>query len=108
MLLTVSVTWLSFPGRFGDEDIVVTVVVAVGGRSSESRDTAAPDVDGSFPVSSRRWIRDLRSSSSSHTVDGAVLEVVDSVPSTWLASAAGCCCCCWGGKSNDLTSGDEL
>ncbi len=67
--------------RFGDEDMVVTVVVAVGGRSLEARDIAAPDVVGSFPVNSSLCIRDLRSSNSSQTVEGAVVETVDSVPS---------------------------
>lgn len=67
--------------RFGDEDMVVTVVVAVGGRSLEARDIAAPDVAGSFPVNSSLCIRDLRSSNSSQTVEGAVVETVDSVPS---------------------------
>jgi hypothetical protein len=38
-------------------------------------------VAGSFPVNSSLCMRDLRSSSSSHTVDGAVVETVDSVPS---------------------------
>jgi hypothetical protein len=71
-----------FPDLFGDEDIVVTVVVAVGGLSSDSLETAAAEVDGNFPVSSNRWIRDFRSSSSSQTVDGAVVDAVDSVPSS--------------------------
>jgi hypothetical protein len=66
---------------FGDEDMVVTVVVAVGGRSLEARDIAAPDVAGNFPVNSSLCIRDLRSSNSSQTVDGAVVDTVDSVPS---------------------------
>jgi hypothetical protein len=66
---------------FGEDDMVVTVVVAVGGRSLEARDIAAPEVGGSFPVSSSRCIRDFRSSSSSQTVDGAVVDTVDSVPS---------------------------
>lgn len=71
--------------RLGDDEAVVAVVVAVGGRSSVNLDTAAPEVGGSLPVSSRRWMRDLRSSSSSHTVEGAVFDVVDSVPSgPWL------------------------
>lgn len=78
--------------RFGDADIVVALVVAVGGRSSDARDMAAPEVGGSFPVSSNRWIRDLRSSSSSHTVDGAAVDAEDSVPSTpWLASVFAFC-----------------
>lgn len=66
---------------FGEVDIVVTVVVAVGGRSCEARDIAAPDVGGSLPVNSSLCILDLRSSSSSHTVDGAVVDTDDSVPS---------------------------
>lgn len=57
------------------------VVVAVGGLSPDACDTAAPDVAGSFPVSSSFRIRDFRSSNSSQTVDGAVVDVVDSVPS---------------------------
>lgn len=68
--------------RLGDPDRVVTVVVAVAGRSSDILETAAPDVDGSFPVNSSRLIRDLRSSNSSQTVEGAVVEAVDSVPSS--------------------------
>ena len=60
---------------------MVSVVVAVGGRSFDALETAAPDVVGNFPVSSNLCIRDLRSSSSSHTVDGAVVETLDSVPS---------------------------
>ena len=92
------------PDRFGDEDMVVTVVVAVGGRSSETLDTAAADVAGSLPVSSNRWIRDFKSSSSSHTVEGAFVEAVDSVPSTPCAFSA----CCWPLRSKDRTSGDEL
>ena len=54
VVLAVSAGWEPAKGRFGDEDMVVTVVVAVGGRSSESLDMAAPDVAGIFPVSSRR------------------------------------------------------
>lgn len=67
---------------FGEEDIVVAVVFAVCGLSSDIRDTAAADVGGIFPVSSRRCIRDFMSSNSSQTVDGAVVDVVDAVPST--------------------------
>jgi hypothetical protein len=78
-VLTASAVWrLPFSTRLGDEDMVVAVVVAVGGRSSDNLDTAAPEVDGSLPVSSSL---DLRSSSSSHTVEGAVFDKVDSVPS---------------------------
>ena len=66
---------------FGEDDIVVTVVVAVGGRSWEAREIAAPDVGGSLPVNSSLFIRDLRSSNSSQTVEGAVVDTLDSVPS---------------------------
>lgn len=64
------------------DDMVVAVVVAVGGRSVEARDIAAPEVAGNLPVNSNLCIRDFNSSNSSHTVDGAVVETVDSVPST--------------------------
>ena len=59
----------------------MTVVVAVRGRSPEPFETAWPDVAGSFPVNSNFFIRDLSSSSSSQTVDGAVFEFTESVPS---------------------------
>jgi hypothetical protein len=72
---------LRFLPLFGDVDIVVIVVVAVGGLSPDACETAAPEVAGSFPVSSSFRIRDFKSSSSSQTVDGAVVEAVDSVPS---------------------------
>ena len=71
----------AFRSCFGDDDKVVTVVVAVRGRSADAFDIAAADEEGNFPVSSSLRIRDLRSSSSSHTVDGAVVDKVDSVPS---------------------------
>jgi hypothetical protein len=64
---------------FGDEDSVVAVVVAVRGRSPETLDIAAADDPGNLPVNSSFLIRDLRSSSSSQTVDGAVVDKVDSV-----------------------------
>ena len=67
---------------FGDDDRVVTVVVAVRGRSPDTLDIAAADEEGSFPVSSNFRILDFKSSSSSHTVDGAVVDNVDSVPSS--------------------------
>lgn len=67
--------------RLGDVDMVVIVVVAVGGLSPVAWETAAPDVAGSFPVSSSFRILDFKSSNSSHTVEGAVVDVVDSVPS---------------------------
>lgn len=89
--------------RFGDEDIVVTVVVAVGGRSFEARDIAAPEVAGSFPVSSSLCIRDFRSSNSSQTVDGAVVDTVDSVPSA-ARSASDVPCI----SAERETSGEEL
>ena len=63
---------------FGDDDKVVAWVVAVLGRSWELF-IAAADEDGILPVSSSFLILDFRSSSSSHTVDGAVVEMVDSV-----------------------------
>lgn len=72
---------------FGDDDIVVAVVVAVCGLSTTlfaivAFVTAAPDDEGSFPVSSSLRILVLRSSNSSQTVDGAVRDAVDSVSST--------------------------
>lgn len=72
---------LAFCLCFGDEDTVVTVVVAVRGRSPAIEDMAAADEEGSFPVNSSFRIRDFRSSSSSQMVDGAVVDMVDSVPS---------------------------
>lgn len=78
-VLTASVCGTSSPLCLGDPDMVVALVVAVGGRSSEALDMAAPDVGGSFPVSSSRWMRDLISSISSQTVEGAAVEFEDSV-----------------------------
>lgn len=63
---------------------MVTVVVAVLGRSID--DIAAADEVGSLPVSSSFLMRDFRSSSSSHTVDGAVVEMVDSVGAAALGA----------------------
>lgn len=40
------------PGRLGDTDIVVALVVAVLGLSSDTLDIACPEVAGVFPVSS--------------------------------------------------------
>ena len=59
---------------FGEESIVVGAVVAVFGRSLDSADPviAALEVGGTLPPSSIRLMRDLRSSSSSQTVDGSV------------------------------------
>lgn len=90
---------------FGDVDIVVTVVVAVRGRSFDAREIAAPEVAGSFPVSSSRCIRDLRSSNSSQTVEGAVVDTVDSVPST-ARGVSGVCVSCISVVRD--TRGDEL
>lgn len=75
---------LSLRRWLGDEDRVVAVVAAVRGRSPpefDTEDIAACDDGGSLPVSSSLRIRDLRSSSSSQTVDGALVDKVDSVPS---------------------------
>lgn len=66
---------------FGEEDKVVMAVFAVRGLSLVGVYIAAEDDGGSFPVSSSFLIRSLRSSSSSQTVDGAVVDSVDSVPS---------------------------
>ena len=63
----------------GGEEKVVIVVAAVRGLSAD--DIAAWEDGGSLPVNSRLRIRDLRSSSSSQTVDGALVESVDSLPS---------------------------
>ena len=66
---------------FGEEDKVVIAVFAVRGLSLVGVYIAAEDDGGSLPVSSSFLIRSLRSSSSSQTVDGAVVDNVDSVPS---------------------------
>lgn len=70
---------------FGDDDNVVTVVAAVRGRSPETLDMAAAEDEGNLPVNSSFLIRDLRSSNSSHTVEGAVVDNVDSVVPSCLA-----------------------
>jgi hypothetical protein len=72
--------------RFGDVDMVVAVVVAVGGLSPLAWETAAPEVAGSLPVNSSFRILDFKSSNSSQTVDGAVVDVV---PSSVLSAALG-------------------
>jgi hypothetical protein len=56
-------------------------VFAVRGLSLVGEYIAAEEDGGSFPVSSSFLIRSLRSSNSSQTVDGAVVDNVDSVPS---------------------------
>lgn len=75
--------------RFGDDEVVVMVVVDVGGRSFRTFDIAALDDFGKTPVSSSLRNRDFRSSNSSQTVDGAVVETVDAVPATWEVSRPG-------------------
>ena len=65
----------------GEEEMVVMAVFAVRGRSLEGLYIAAEEEGGSFPVNSSFLMRSLRSSSSSQTVDGAVVDNVDSVPS---------------------------
>jgi hypothetical protein len=62
---------------FGDDDMVVAAVVAVFGLSEVV--IAAADDGGSLPVNSSFLILDFKSSNSSHTVEGAVVEMVDSV-----------------------------
>jgi hypothetical protein len=89
----------------GDVDIVVAVVVAVGGLSPVARETAAPDVAGGLPVNSSFRILDLRSSNSSQTVDGAVVDVV---PSSVLSAAAMGGSGVFSGSATLPTSGEEL
>lgn len=60
---------------------MVMAVFAVRGRSLEGLYIAAEDDGGSFPVSSNFLMRSFSSSSSSQTVEGAVVDRVDSVPS---------------------------
>jgi hypothetical protein len=60
-------------------------------------------VAGSFPVSSNLCMRDLRSSSSSQTVDGAVVDTDDSVPSA-ARGVSGVSCM----SVERETSGEEL
>lgn len=74
---------------FGDDDNVVTVVVAVRGLSPEPLDMAVCEDGGSLPVSSSFLMRDFKSSSSSQTVEGAAVERVDSVPSSRARSKSG-------------------
>ncbi len=65
--------------RFGEDETVVRVVVAVGGLSADVCEMAAPDEGGNLPVNSNFLIRDFRSSNSSHTVEVAVVEEVEFV-----------------------------
>lgn len=59
----------------GDDDTVVTVVVAVRGLSPDELDELPPPTAGIRPVTSRRRIRDFRSSNSSQTDDAAFVEL---------------------------------
>ena len=68
------------------------VVPAVGGRSPNALEIAAFEEGGNFPVSSSCRILAFISSSSSQTVDAAVVETVDSVPSS---------CCAWSAKGGE-------
>jgi len=81
----------------------VTVVVAVGGRSFVTLVIAAPDDAGILAVSSSFRSLDLRSSSSSKIVEGAVVETVDSVPSARGVGGESCSYIC-----ERLFRGDEL
>lgn len=65
----------------GDEETVVTEVLAVLGRSAEAFATTAPEVVGILPPSSILRILDFRSSNSSHTEAAGPVESRDSVPS---------------------------
>lgn len=96
---------LLFRPRLGEDDRVVTVVVAVGGRSLDARDIAAPDVGGSFPVNSSLCILDFSSSSSSHKVDGAVVDTEEAVPSAARGASTLSCTCT---SADRETSGEEL
>lgn len=92
-----------FRPRLGEEESVVTVVVAVGGRSVIALVIAAPDDVGILAVSSSFRSLDLRSSNSSKMVDGAVVETVDSVPSGRGVGGESCSYIC-----ERLCNGDEL
>ena len=69
--------------RLGENDPAVSVVSAVRGRSRYADEMAAFEVVGSAPpVNSIFRILAFRSSSSSQTVEGAVVDTVDAVPSS--------------------------
>lgn len=72
----------------GEVDRAVMVVAAVRGLSCAAPDIAAWDDGGNFPVSSSLRILDFKSSSSSQTVEGAVVDGVDSVPSARALSVS--------------------
>ena len=76
---------------FGDDDMVVMVVVAVGGRSFNAFDIAAFEEFGSAPVSSSLRSLDFISSWSSETVYGSVVDTVDSVPAARAIPEAVAC-----------------
>ena len=63
---------------FGDEDVFVIVVLAVPGLSPNAVAIAALDEAGSLPMTSKLLILDFKSSSSSQSVEGALVDVVDS------------------------------
>ena len=88
----------------GDGDIVVMVVVAVAGRSPRMLDIAALDVEGIFPLSSSFLILEFRSSSCSRIIDGALVDIVDSVPSAREDLRAACFC----PRREWLCKGEEL
>lgn len=74
-----------FRARFGEEEMVVTVVVAVLGRSPE-----VFDAEANRPEDSRFLIRFFNSSSSSQTADGGGPESTDSDPSAPFALVPDC------------------
>lgn len=74
---------------FGEDESVVMVVPAVVGRCPDPFVCVVVKEVGSLPVSSRLLSRDFRVSSSSQTVEGAVVEAVDSVPPARDARLAG-------------------
>jgi hypothetical protein len=67
--------------RFGEDDTVVVVVVAVRGLSAEVGEMVDFVGAATLPPNSSFLILDFKSSNSSQTVDGAVVETLDSVPS---------------------------
>jgi hypothetical protein len=73
----------------GDDETVVTDVLAVLGLSADALATAAPEVVGIFPPSSILRILDFSSSNSSHTEAAGPVESRDSVPSAREA-VSGC------------------
>ena len=78
---------------FGDDETVVTDVVAVRGRS-EALATTAPEVVGIFPPNSILRILLFNSSNSSQTDAAGPVESRDSVPSA--REAVSCRELAWG------------